>query len=89
MSDKSKPRELGYATRLVRRICRIAGDPRLIDRLTRDLSRRGVRAAVRRHDTAVLFDWLIETVSYQGIGNHVAYGYMARHGRRDGTRSQR
>ena len=81
MNNKPKPSELDQATRLVRRICRIAGEPRLIDRITRDLARRGVRSAIRRRDTPVLFDWLLETISYQGIGNHVAHGYMERHGR--------
>ena len=81
MSNKSKPSELDQATRLVRRICRIAGDRRLIDRLIRDWARHGVRAAIRRRDTPVLFDWLLEEVSYQGIGDHVAHGYMERHGR--------
>jgi hypothetical protein len=81
LSNKSKHSELDQATRLVRRICRIAGEPRLIDKSSRDLARRGVRSAVRRRDTPVLFDWLLEEVSYQGIGNHVAHGYMERHGR--------
>src|SRR5580700_11338670 len=81
LSNQSKPGELDQATRLVRRICRVAGDPRLIDKLSRDLATRGVRSAIRRHDTGVLFDWLLETISYQGIGNHVAHGYMQRHGR--------
>ena len=81
MSKKSKLSELDQATQLVRRICRIAGDRRLIDRLIRDLARRGVHAAIRRRDTPVLFDWLLEEVSYQGIGDHVAHGYMERHGR--------
>jgi hypothetical protein len=81
LSNKSKPSELDQATRLVRRICRIAGDRRLIDRLIRDWARHGVRAAIRRRDTPVLFDWLLEEVSYQGIGDHVAHGYMERHGR--------
>jgi hypothetical protein len=53
----------------------------MIDHLSRDLARRGVRTAIHRRDTPALFDWLIETVSYQGIGNHVADGYMERHGR--------
>jgi hypothetical protein len=79
--SESKPSELDRATRLVRRICRIAGEPRLIDRLTRDLARHRVRAAIRRRDTPVLFDWLLEEVSYQGIGDRVAHGYMERHGR--------
>src|ERR1700732_26912 len=81
LSNKPKPSELDRATRLVRRICRITGDRRLIDRLIRDLARHGVRAAIRRRDTPVLFDWLLEEVSYQGIGDHVAHGYMERHGR--------
>jgi hypothetical protein len=70
-----------HATRLVTRICRIAGDHRLTDHVIRDLARRGVRAAVRHRNTPVLFDWLLETVSHQGISNHVAWGYMERHGR--------
>jgi len=81
LSNKSKPSELDRATQLVRRIGRNAGEPRLIDRLIRDLARHGVRAATRRRDTPVLFDWLLEEVSYQGIGDHVAHGYMERHGR--------
>src|SRR5580704_15339524 len=81
LSNKSKPNELDQATRLVRRICRVAGNPRLMDKLSRDLARRGVRSAIRRRDTGVLFDWLLETISYQGIGNHVAHSYMQQHGR--------
>lgn len=81
MSNKSKLSELDQATRLVRGICRIAGEPRLIDKLSRDLASSGVRPAIRHSATSVLFDWLLETISYQGMGNHVAYGYMERHGR--------
>jgi hypothetical protein len=40
-----------------------------------------VIAAVRRHDTPVIFDWLLDTVSYQGVSDSIAYGYMERHGR--------
>jgi hypothetical protein len=72
---------LARAVRLAERVCRIAGDHRLIDHVIRDLARRGVRAAVRDRNTAELFDWLLETVSYQGISNHAASGYMERHGR--------
>ena len=54
---------------------------RLLDHIRRDLARCGVRAAVRGRNTPALFDWLLEMVSYQGIGNHVAEGYMNRHGR--------
>jgi hypothetical protein len=81
LNNKSKAAELRSAARLVRQICQIAGEPRLIDKLSRDLAKRGVRSAIRRHDTSVLFDWLLEAVSFQGIGNHVAHDYMERHGR--------
>ena len=81
--SKSNPAVSGldYATRLVTRICRIAGDHRMLDHIRRDLARCGVRAAVRGRNTPALFEWLLDTVSYQGIGNHVAEGYMDRHGR--------
>jgi hypothetical protein len=83
VSDTAKPRSgiRDYATGLVRRICRIAGDPHLITTLSGDLARHGVQPAIQRRDNTVLFDWLVETISYQGIGNHVAHGYMERHGR--------
>ena len=38
MSNKSKPSELDRSSRIVSRICRIAGEPRLIDKLSRDLA---------------------------------------------------
>lgn len=62
---------LDHATRFVTRICRIAGDHRMLDYIRRDLARCGVRAAVRGRNTPALFEWLLDTVSYQGIGNHV------------------
>ena len=33
-----------------------------------------------QHDTPALFDWLIETLSFQGISNAIASNYMAQHG---------
>lgn len=36
--------------------------------------------AVAMHDTAQLYDWLVQTVSYQGISDQVARNYMATHG---------
>jgi len=90
LNNKSKAAELRWAIRLVRQICRIAGEPRLIDKLSRDFVKRGVRSAIRRHDTSVLFDWLLEAVSFQGIGNHVAHDYMERvNQHRSTTRDQR
>jgi len=75
------PDALDHAVRVVHGVCCLAGSASLIDDLRTELRAEGVPAAVRRHDTATLFDWLIAAVSYQGISDRVASGYMDRHGR--------
>jgi hypothetical protein len=45
------------------------------------LARNRVIAAVRRHDTPVIFNWLLEAVSHQGVSDSIANAYMERHGR--------
>jgi hypothetical protein len=81
-TSRSRPRgALDHAVRVVRGVCCLAGSASLIDDLRAELRVEGVPAAIRRHDTAVLFDWLMAAVSYQGISDRVASGYMERHGR--------
>jgi hypothetical protein len=53
----------------------------LIEDARKDLRRQGILAAIRDHDTPTLFEWLLATVSYQGISDQAAAGYMHRHGR--------
>jgi hypothetical protein len=78
----SHPRgTLDHAVRVVHGVCCLAGSANLIDDLRAELRGEGVLAATRRHDTAVLFDWLIAALSYQGISDRVASSYMERHGR--------
>ena len=67
--------------RLVRGICRIAGARSLIDDARVRLARHGVVAAVQRHDTPAIFNWLIDSLSYQGVSDNIAYSYMEQHGR--------
>ncbi len=67
--------------RLVRLICQTAGAPRIIDDACVGLARHGVIAAVQRHDTPAIFDWLIDALSYQGVSDNIAWGYMEQHGR--------
>jgi hypothetical protein len=76
----ARHRSLARAVKFVERICRIAGDPNLISRTRRHLRQQGVIAAIRNHDTPALFDWLVEAVSFQGIGDTVADDYIRRHG---------
>jgi hypothetical protein len=66
--------------RLLRHICEIAGMPSLIDDCRVELARRGVIVAVQHRNTPVIYDWLIDLLSYQGISDSIAFDYMARHG---------
>jgi hypothetical protein len=69
------------SARLVSRVCRIAGAQSLIDDARVGLARHGVIAAIQRHDTSAIFNWLIDALSYQGVSDSIAYGYMELHGR--------
>ena len=72
---------LDHAVRVVHSVCCLAGSASLIDELRAELRAEGVLAAIRRHDTGTLFDWLTAALSYQGISDRVASAYMDRHGR--------
>jgi hypothetical protein len=58
-----------------------SGAASLIDDIRADLRAEGVPGAIRRRDTAPLFDWLMSALSYQGISDQVASDFMERHGR--------
>src|SRR5437763_3647916 len=75
------PSSVSRSALLVRRICQLAGATSLIEDGRVGLARYGMIAAVRRHDTPAIFDWLLDAVSYQGVSDSIAYGYMERHGR--------
>jgi hypothetical protein len=68
---------LDHATRLILRVCRLVGPTSVLD------DARGsdeVASAIRSRNTAVLFDWLVAALSYQGISDQVAADYLDRHG---------
>ena len=65
---------LAYAVQLVHATCCLAGSASYLDDVRADLRKRGVIRAVRDHDTPALFDWLVETLSFQGISDSVASG---------------
>jgi len=71
---------LEHAVRVIYHVCCLAGSANLIDKIRADLDADGVRAAMRKHDTAAVFDWLISALSYQGISDRIAYDYMEEHG---------
>jgi hypothetical protein len=72
---------INHAVRLIHAICGLAGSPTLIGDIRADLQSDKVRAAIRNRDTGPVFDWLMAAVSYQGISDQAAYGYMEKHGR--------
>ena len=78
---RRKTSAIDHAVRVVHSVCCLAGAASLIDDIRTDLRAEGIPRAVRRHDTATLFDWLISALSYQGISDQVASDYMERHGR--------
>jgi hypothetical protein len=78
--DRHKTSAIDHAVRVVHSVCCLAGAASLIDDIRADLRAEGIPRAVRRHDTATLFDWLISALSYQGISDQVATDYMERHG---------
>jgi hypothetical protein len=72
---------IDHAVRMIHAICGLAGSATLIDDIRADLRTDKVHAAIRHRDTAVVFDWLMAALSYQGIADAVAYDYIERHGR--------
>ncbi len=71
---------IGHAVRVIYRVCCLAGSASLIDKIRADLDAEGVRTAIRKRETAAVFDWLIAALSYQGISDQIAYDYMEQHG---------
>lgn len=80
LSAASVDSGLTYATDIVHRVCCLAGSFNLIEDSRRRQDGRLLRRAITGHDTAALYDWLIEAFSYQGIADWVAFEYMRRHG---------
>jgi hypothetical protein len=78
-SKISRASSMSRALRLVRSICAIAGARYLINDSRVGLARLGVIAAVQRRESAVIFDWLFEMLSYQGVSDSIAHGYMEQH----------
>ena len=76
-----------HAVRIIHAVCGLAGSATLIDDIRADLRADKVQAAIRHRDTAVVFDWLMAALSYQGIADAVALrlhgatwpGGLARH----------
>jgi hypothetical protein len=71
---------LAHATRLILRVCHVAGTAAFIDDVGLGSDGKDLRIAIRSRNTAALFDWLVAASSYQGISDEVAKNFMDRHG---------
>jgi hypothetical protein len=74
-AKRSSP--LDHATRLILRVCRLVGPTAILNDARQSDE---VASAIHDRNTAVLFDWLVAALSYQGISDQVAADYMDRHG---------
>jgi hypothetical protein len=72
--------DLNYAVELVHATCCLAGSASYLADGRANLQDRGIVRAISDHDTPALFDWMVEVLSFQGISDAVAAGYMADHG---------
>jgi hypothetical protein len=77
---KSHGLNFRQATALIKTVCDAAGSNDFIEEARAGLTQAGVIRAVQKHNDAVVFDWLMEAVSYQGVSDAVAAGYMDAHG---------
>src|SRR6202045_4418263 len=58
-SGHTESSALNHAVRLIHAVCGLAGSPSLLDEIRADLRAERVRAAIRHHNTAAVFDWLM------------------------------
>lgn len=69
-----------HAVSIVERVCQLAGKLTFASDLRRDFLTGGLLTAVKHHGTPAIYDWLIGVLSYQGIANSVAEGFLQQHG---------
>jgi hypothetical protein len=74
---KIDPSATEHAVRLIHQVCCFAGSFDLLQ----EFHDQGLCAAVERHESAVLFDRLTFSFSFQGISDEIAANYMRQHGR--------
>src|SRR3712207_3039890 len=78
---RASSRRVVFAERLILQVCWEWPDRAYLKRIRANLTKQGIRAAVARHDTPALFDWLMEIANYQGISDTIAWSYLEKHGR--------
>lgn len=69
-----------FAAITIRRAFLRGASSSYLDDLRSDQRRAGIRTAIRRGDNRRLFSWLVDTLSYQGVSDRVASGFIQRNG---------
>ena len=72
--------DFDYAVDLISGICRLAGRPSFVDDLRAEMRAERIVNAVKDRDTSKIFNWLVSQLSFQGISDTVALGYIQDHG---------
>lgn len=62
------------------RVCRLTHQPTWVEDLQYQMAMTGLCDAVDNHDTGAIFNWLIDELSFQGISDAAAEGYLYQHG---------
>ena len=70
-----------FATNTIRRTFLRAASSRFLEDLRLEHRKSGIGAAIQARDTSRLFQWMVATLSYQGISNRVATAFMDKHGK--------
>jgi hypothetical protein len=70
---------LDHAVILIDTVCTLAGSEKLIG--ATDPERKRLQRAIATHDTATLYEFLMEAFSLQGVSDVAAFTYMDQHGR--------
>jgi hypothetical protein len=71
---------LAYAVLLIEAVCCVSGSLTFVEDIQSNKGLSGLVTAVKNRDTPALFNWMMESFSYQGISNSVAEAYLRKHG---------
>jgi hypothetical protein len=76
------PRDpIAFALDLIRPICAISGDPAFVSSIDRNGSvDPRLLQSLRKNSTSDLFDWMMDSFSFQGVSDSVASSYLDYHG---------
>lgn len=68
------------AAAILQTVCGLAGSSYLVSNIEDELAAEDISVALNNHNTGTIFDWIVKTVSFQGISDRVARDYLRKHG---------